>query len=703
MQNTKHSLMAKLIALSGAGVFLIILFLSIVFIRELRSNSLESAQRFIVESTRHLRDQMVEQLQQRAFLLDFTGMNSLSLIKQAGDSEEDRLALQNYYEEMAKTLPNVLSFFGSSPGLWNAPGNFFVSSDGWRPPPDYDNRIRSWFTAGKAGAGRIVLTDPYLDMVTKTITVALTKTVFDQQGTPVMVLAEDISVNTLNEMANAQAAIPDIKSYLIHPSGRYISNPDPAAVMEKDFFTDHDLEEFRLQITGDQSFFGTNGKMFICSEPVSLGNWNLVSIIPLKAVFDDVHRVTRNTLISASFTLLVFGILFALGMRKMIAPIKTVANQLKDISEGEGDLTKQIVVSSKDEIGNLTKSFNRTLEKIKNMIISIKNQTQTLSEIGAELTVNMSQTAQGIQVITNTMHTMKTKVMSQSSGVSESRTRMEQILRMIDLLNGHVDAQGVKVRHSSEEIEGIIGNIQGVTETLNKNTASLKNLTQASEVGRTGLQEVSMDLREITRESEGLLEINGVMESIASQTNLLSMNAAIEAAHAGEAGKGFAVVADEIRKLAESSSEQSKTIVGILSRIKDAIDKITASTEGALTNFEAIDLGVKTVSEQAETIRNAMNSQNARGRRIVEAIGALEESARTVKNETAEMLDTSREILSGSHTLTQVTEQIAQEMNEIASAVDQINVSVTRVNTISGETKENIDILTEGISLFKVD
>jgi methyl-accepting chemotaxis protein len=130
-----------------------------------------------------------------------------------------------------------------------------------------------------------------------------------------------------------------------------------------------------------------------------------------------------------------------------------------------------------------------------------------------------------------------------------------------------------------------------------------------AEVWRNGLQDVAAGIQQIARESEGLLEINAVIENIASQTNLLSMNAAIEATHAGEAGKGFAVVADEIRKLAESSGEQSKTISSMLKKIKDSIDKITRSTDAVLNKFEAIDSGVKTVSDQEENIRNAMEEQ----------------------------------------------------------------------------------------------
>jgi len=150
----------------------------------------------------------------------------------------------------------------------------------------------------------------------------------------------------------------------------------------------------------------------------------------------------------------------------------------------------------------------------------------------------------------------------------------------------------------------MIANIDSVTGTLVSNAGNVKTLQDASEAGRAGLQEVAADIQEIARESEGILEINSVMANIASQTNLLSMNAAIEAAHAGETGKGFAVVADEIRKLAESSGEQSKTIGTVLKKIKGSIDKIKRSTENVLNKFEAIDSSVRTVAQQEENIRN---------------------------------------------------------------------------------------------------
>jgi methyl-accepting chemotaxis protein len=259
------------------------------------------------------------------------------------------------------------------------------------------------------------------------------------------------------------------------------------------------------------------------------------------------------------------------------------------------------------------------------------------------------------------------------------------------------------VSQSSSAIEEMLANIQSVTQTLVKNASNVRELTEASEVGRTGLQGVAADIQEIARESEGLLEINAVMENIASQTNLLSMNAAIEAAHAGEAGKGFAVVADEIRKLAESSGEQSKTISGVLKKIKDSIDKITKSTEWVLNKFEAIDGGVRTVSEQEENIVRAMEEQNAGSKQILEAIGQLNEATQMVKGGTEEMREGSRQVIEESKNLEMATQEISKGMNEMAAGAEQINAAVTRVNGISGTNKESIDILVSEVSKFKVE
>jgi methyl-accepting chemotaxis protein len=450
---------------------------------------------------------------------------------------------------------------------------------------------------------------------------------------------------------------------------------------------------------------GVNTSFRIISVPLPIGRtttpWALAIGVPERVINAPVFLMLKVSVVISVIMLLGIAVAAFLIARSISAPIKYMMSVVTGL--GEGDLTLQLNISRKDEIGDMAKVFNGTLEKIRSLVFTIKKQSATLFDIGSELSSNMTETAAAINEITANIQSIKGRVINQSASVTETNATMEQITVNIEKLDGHVDRQSESVSQSSSAIEEMLANIQSVSQTLIKNAVNVKELIDASEVGRSGLQEVASDIQEIARESEGLLEINAVMENIASQTNLLSMNAAIEAAHAGEAGKGFAVVADEIRKLAENSGEQSKTISTVLKKIKDSIDKITKSTDSVLNKFEAIDGGVRTVSDQEENIRNAMEEQNAGSQQILEAIGQLNEVTRMVKDGSVQMLEGSRQIIQESKNLELATGEISNGMNEMATGADQINVAVTRVNTISGENKESIDILVGEVSKFKVE
>jgi len=414
-------------------------------------------------------------------------------------------------------------------------------------------------------------------------------------------------------------------------------------------------------------------------------------------------KMSEHIIIAAIIAAIIVSVLLAVIITSNIVnPIVKVSDTLKDISEGEGDLTRNIVVHSNDEIGGLARYFNKTLEKIKNMVISIKKETNGLSEIGSDLASNMTKTASSINQITTNIQGIKERVINQSASVTQTNSTMEQVAANINKLNDHVENQSNNVSQASSAIEEMVANINSVTKTLENNAANVRLLKEASEVGRGGLEEVAADIHEIAGESENLLKINMVMKKIASQTNLLSVNAAIEAAHAGEAGKGFAVVADEIRQLAENSGEQSKIVNDILKKIIDNIDKINKSTENVLSEFEEIDSSVRIVAEQEDNILSAMEEQGQGSRHLLQSADTLSGLTRQVKGGSREMLDETREVINESHNLELVTQEITSGMNEMADGAEQVNAAVNHVNEISIKNRKSIETLMHEVSRFKV-
>jgi len=387
--------------------------------------------------------------------------------------------------------------------------------------------------------------------------------------------------------------------------------------------------------------------------------------------------------------------------KMLIRPVQDVIDMLKYLEEG--DLTHKVAIKTYDEIGVMKQYINTTLGKIQEMIKNIKKEARILHQIGNDLSADMNESAAAVNEINANVQSIKTRILSQSASVSETHATMDQVVTNINKLNGQVEKQSSNVSQASSAIEQMVANTRSVTDSLVKNASNVKALREASEIGRAGLQDVVQDIQEIARESEGLMEINSVMQNIASQTNLLSMNAAIEAAHAGDVGKGFAVVADEIRKLAESSNEQSKTIGTILKVIKDCIDKISKSTGDVLNKFEAIDSGVGIVVRQEESIRNAMEEQEIGSKQILQGIANVNEITREVSSGSQEMLEGSKEVIRESEALEKQTQEISSGIHEMATGAEQINIAISHINELSVRNRDNIGLLLNEVTRFVVE
>jgi len=569
----------------------------------------------------------------------------------------------------------------------------------------------------QAFAGKSAVSDVLISRATGKPVVMLAAPVFkeDTKGAPVIgvVVVRKDGPTFLSSLVNDIRT--DYKTgygFLINNEGTIIAHPDtelvnkqfnPIKEAEKDPSQKQLADVIKRAIkdkTGSAEYT-LNGKEMVCAfMPLPEQPWILVQNVEKSEVVAPVIHI-RNTMLLIGLICAVLGAIVAVFVGYSITrPLTKMTKIVKHT--GSGDLTMRVNIKSKDEIGELADGFDSMLDNIKNLITTIQRESQRLSNIGETLAGSSEKTTTAVQEITSRIQTIQHLAVNQSASVTQTNATMEQINGNIRKLNEHVINQTESVSQSSSAVEEMLANIQSVTQTLFRNSDKVNELTDVSGVGRSGLQAVVSDVQEIAHESEGLLKINSVMGNIASQTNLLSMNAAIEAAHAGNAGKGFAVVAGEIRKLAESSSEQSKTVVTVINKIKDSIDKISSSTGNAMGTFEAIEGGIKTVSDQEGNIRGAMEEQGEGSKQILDAIVRLNEITQQVKNSSIEMLEGAEEIIGEGRNLSKATVEITDGMDEMASSAEQINAAVNEVNNISGQNKEIIDNLVVAVSKFTV-
>jgi methyl-accepting chemotaxis protein len=389
-----------------------------------------------------------------------------------------------------------------------------------------------------------------------------------------------------------------------------------------------------------------------------------------------------------------------LGLR-ISQSIGGTANMLREIAAGEGDLTARVETKTNDEIGDLGRYFNLTMDTIEGMIASIRREAATLRQIGTDLTERMEGAASAVNEISANISGVKSQTVSQSAGVTETHATISEIVQTIERLNSHIESQSVQVVESSSAVEEMVASIGSVSQILEKNAHATGELLSASELGSGGMEKVTTHVTAIANESEGLLEASAVIESIASQTNLLAMNAAIEAAHAGEAGKGFSVVADEIRKLAENAGSQAKSISTVLGELKGLIDQVADSSKDAGEQFDRVVTLTRQVNEQETVIKNAMEEQTAGSTQVLQAMKEINDITVEVKDGSAAMLSGSKEVLNEMDRLAAVTEEITSSMNEMTVGTQKINEAVNHANDLGKTNEQSIVTLSEEIGRFR--
>jgi methyl-accepting chemotaxis protein len=501
---------------------------------------------------------------------------------------------------------------------------------------------------------------------------------------------------------------------LISNEGIVVSHNDPSRIgKQAPEWMGEEREDVMSALASGQSFtrisysvaLGRNTlKSFV---PVVIGEtgapWMYGTVVPEEETYAAVMGLllTNIIILSTGFIVVLAAIWLLTG--KLLKPLQSTRLAFKEIAQGEGDLTKALVIRSRDEMGLLAESFNTFVANLATIIAGIRDELARLQDLGTELAGNMDQTSAAIIQINSNIESVGKSFIQQHGAVSEVSSTVEEIVGNIASLNRLVEEQTNHLGTSASAVEQMVANMQSITRNVDLSMAAFTKLQDVSEQGYDRLSAVTETIGHIATQSRGLEETNDVIKSIASQTNLLAMNAAIEAAHAGDAGKGFAVVADEIRKLSEDTAARSKDISEVLQALTELIQSAVDLSSDAGHSFESVRSSVQEVNTRQRDIRNAVEEQSEGNQLVLDSVEKLRRISAEVESGSHEMSTGSNAILRSVHTLADATSEIQRAMEEISSGTADINNSVMQVSELSKRTMTGIEKVEASVHRFKVN
>ncbi len=431
-------------------------------------------------------------------------------------------------------------------------------------------------------------------------------------------------------------------------------------------------------------------------------DWTIVACGYKGEFLKGMRSIRLSAYTSIPFWVVIATAVLMLVVSQLLKPLAMVNRAVETIAQGNADLTQRIKIRSHDEVGHVASSFNLFTEKLQGIVASLKSSSAVLKDSGASLQNAMLESTSSVTEIIASLESVGRQITNQAASVTETSGTMTEITSNISSLERMIEGQFACVNEASAAVEQMMGNIASVDISVEKMAESFRYLMEATQNGIAKQDDVNVKIRQIESQSQMLQTANEAISNIAAQTNLLAMNAAIEAAHAGEAGKGFSVVADEIRKLSETSSHQSKTIGDQLSNIKDSIASVVQASIASRDAFSSVTDRIEATDQLVQQIKGAMAEQTVGSKQIGQALHTMNDSSSEVRGASAEMTIGSKAILDEMGILQEEALIMKSSMVEMSAGAKKINETTQTLREVVRRVDDVIDRIQNDVGQFTV-
>ena len=442
--------------------------------------------------------------------------------------------------------------------------------------------------------------------------------------------------------------------------------------------------------------------MSVAYQPINGCSWTVVCAAPYNDFYGGIKELLGAMVAICVLALIVAIVIGILVVKSAIKPLQVVGASMNEISKGHADLTRRLDASgAHDELDSVVGGFNAFVAKLQEIMADLKMSKNDLRSYGVQLSNLVQKNADSITDMLSGIKRVGDEVGVQHEKVGSTVAAVDRISDAVEGLRELLRNQDESVEQASSAVTEMISSIQSVSNSIQHMANEFGNLRGGVDSGIEQQRKVNVQIQQIEEQSKMLNEANSVISSIANQTNLLAMNAAIEAAHAGEAGQGFAVVADEIRKLSENSSSQSKKIGQQLKGILASISSVVASSDMADKSFLAVMDKISATGDMVREIKYAMDEQAAGSKQIGEALSAMNDATSQVKTASEDVDGARKDIISDVTSLKQSSESVQSHITQMEGYVKELETSDDDLLSIATSVSGSIYRIGTQIDSFK--